>query len=185
MKRFTDTDKWKDPWFQDLPCKFKLLWSYLADNCDCAGVWKVNLRLAAFQIGNEYLSPECLDAFKDRIEDLGGERWWIKEFCRFQYGPLQLDCKQHLNIYNCLNSHGLASRVEIREGPRVGTTPKERNGKERKRKLTPDDLRIRLKAVFNRIEQLESGARTPEEDMELGLQRAEVTRLSKEIQAAA
>ena len=49
-KRFTDTEKWKDPWFCALTEKEKLFWVYIVDNCDHAGIWRVNWPLVQFYI---------------------------------------------------------------------------------------------------------------------------------------
>ena len=37
-KRFTDTDKWKKGFIRNLPTKYKLLWLYILDDCNHAGV---------------------------------------------------------------------------------------------------------------------------------------------------
>lgn len=126
MKRFTDTGKWSDPWFQDLPAKFKLFWEYICDNCNAAGVWKVNMRLAGFQIGETFDEAETLRVFIGRIEDLGDGKWWILKFCGFQYGTLSLQCKQHQHVLDILNGLGLASRVDVGQESGVGTTRQEK-----------------------------------------------------------
>jgi len=33
-KRFTDTDKWRDEWWQSLSNDYKIIWQYLLDHCD-------------------------------------------------------------------------------------------------------------------------------------------------------
>lgn len=111
MKRFTETTKWLDPWFQDLPTKFKLLWLYIVDNCSAAGVWKVNLKLASFQIGEQFDSKESLMAFNGRVEDIGGDKWWVIKFCDFQYGSLSDSCKPHQAPLKELARLGLIARV--------------------------------------------------------------------------
>jgi hypothetical protein len=37
-KRLTDSNKWNDSWFTNLPMDIKLVWIYLLDACDHAGV---------------------------------------------------------------------------------------------------------------------------------------------------
>lgn len=87
-KRFTDAGKWDDEWFMNLPSCSKLLWVYLCDSCDHAGIWKVNRRLAAFKIGCDINWEESLAALGDRVSVIdGGDRWFIRKFVEFQYGP--------------------------------------------------------------------------------------------------
>jgi hypothetical protein len=45
-KRFTDSEKWKKPFIKKLPMQYKLLWFYLLDDCNHAGVWQVDLEIA-------------------------------------------------------------------------------------------------------------------------------------------
>lgn len=40
--RFTNTDKWNDSWFSELPQFEKLFFIYLCDNCDIAGFIEIN-----------------------------------------------------------------------------------------------------------------------------------------------
>lgn len=88
-KRFTDTKIWDDPWFQDLPIIWKVLWKYLCDLCDEAGIWKVNKRQAEFQIGQK-IQWEKMHGFlnngKWRVIEFKEDVWLIKDFVAFQYG---------------------------------------------------------------------------------------------------
>jgi hypothetical protein len=65
--RFTDAEKWRDPWYQSLPLVLKALWQYLVDNCDNAGVWVVNRKEAEFHIGERIDWDTALQAFEGRI----------------------------------------------------------------------------------------------------------------------
>lgn len=102
---------WDDPWFQDLPCKYKVLWQYILAKCDCAGVWKCNFRLASFQIGEPFESAEAARVFAGRIEDLGAGLWWAGKFCAFQYGELSEECRPHKPVIERLQKLGLLERV--------------------------------------------------------------------------
>lgn len=104
-KRFTDTSKWKDTWFQDLPSKYKLFWIYILDESDAAGVWKPNIRLASFQIGEHFEESELKRIFSERIEVTEAGYWWIKKFIEFQYGTLSEHSKPHTSVINLLKSH--------------------------------------------------------------------------------
>lgn len=107
MKRFTETTKWDDPWFQDLNPAHKLFWIYLCDNCDNTGVWKVNWRLANFQIGVDLKKEELLPIFGKRIHVLDEERWLIVSFICFQYGELSEECRPHKPILALIKKHNL------------------------------------------------------------------------------
>lgn len=104
-KRFTDTNKWKDSWFQDLPSKYKLFWIYLLDECDSAGVWKPNIRLATFQIGEPFEEAELKRVFGERITVTETGYWFITKFIGFQYGELSDTCKPHVSVINILKNH--------------------------------------------------------------------------------
>ena len=66
-KRFFDTELWKKDWFLDLPIKHKLLVLFLFENCDCAGIWEFNFRLASFLIG-ETVSIEDVNFINSKKE---------------------------------------------------------------------------------------------------------------------
>lgn len=88
-KRFTDSEKWRDPWFTELAPEMKLLWLYLLDNCDHAGIWKVNRKLAEFEMGvhppwgegPQSVPPPLAGRVFQR-----GDYWFIPKFLLFQYG---------------------------------------------------------------------------------------------------
>jgi hypothetical protein len=83
-----ETKMWSDTWFQELPVKLKALWLYLFSSCDEAGIWKVNKRLAEFQIGEKFdwdKVPEILNSGKERVL-LKGDIWILRDFVSFQYG---------------------------------------------------------------------------------------------------
>ncbi len=100
VKRFTETTKWDDPWFMDLPLKYKLFWLYICDKCDNAGAWQPNIRLAIAQIGEPLELSEILRVFSDRITQLDDGKLFIVKFIPFQYGNLSPNCRAHIPILN-------------------------------------------------------------------------------------
>ena len=90
-KRFTDTDKWtKNKWFRKLPNDIKLFWLYILDNCDSVGGWEEDIEFVNLLLGIEYSKDRVLEHFGDRIKIInGGEKWWIVDFCSYQYGELR------------------------------------------------------------------------------------------------
>lgn len=106
MKRFTETQKWEDPWFRRLSPEMKNLWQWLCDRCDNAGVIDPDLDLASFQIGYQY-PMDTLSAFGDRVCKLPCGKWFIPKFIEFQYGQLSADCKAHKPIFMSLQKHSI------------------------------------------------------------------------------
>lgn len=106
MKRFTETQKWEDPWFRRLNPELKLLWQWILDRCDNAGVIDPDMDLASFQIGYQY-PLDTLCKFGDRAVEIGGGKWFIPKFIEFQYGKLSEDCKAHRPVFLSLQKHDL------------------------------------------------------------------------------
>jgi hypothetical protein len=87
-----------------------LLWFYLISNCDSVGVWKEDLELASYIIKCEYTEETVLKTFGDKIKVLPDkQKWWIRDFCKFQYGILQENAnnKPHKSYIELLKKHRL------------------------------------------------------------------------------
>ena len=127
-KRFTDCDIWNKEWFQNAPLRIKCAWRFLCDNCSNAGIWDVNIRLMAFQIGEPFEESELLDFFGDKITVLGERKWLLTGFVKFQYGCLSESCRPHLKVIEELKANGVAicdgviQRVSDRVSDRVSHT---------------------------------------------------------------
>jgi len=104
-KRFTDSEKWNDPWFRKLTPTAKLMCLYLYDRCDIAGFWEIDLEAAAFEIGVEH--QDILEAMKglERCYEVNGDRIWITRFISFQGNKdLNEQNKAHLGIMRLLRA---------------------------------------------------------------------------------
>lgn len=108
MKRFTETQKWADPWYRRLPAPMKCFWQYILDNCDSSGVWKVDFELASFQIGEEISIEDVRMHFKGRVRFITSEKIFIIKFIKFQYGALSSECKPHRSVIQTLLEHGIS-----------------------------------------------------------------------------
>lgn len=84
-KRFTDSEKWKRPWFRSLSLKQKLIWIYLCDDCDHAGIWLGDFDLMSFQLGFSVTEKDLNAAFEQKITKYGN-KFLINDFFEFQYG---------------------------------------------------------------------------------------------------
>jgi len=176
MKRFTETNKWRDRWFYALSGKHKLLWLWLCDNCDNCGVVEPEWNMVKNDTGFEY-SDEDLEAFGDRIEGLSKGKHTLVKFIAFQYGKLSAECKPHAAILANLNRHRLVFDNEnqtlskgIPKGIHTQQEKEKEKDKDKKRDQgeevqekgwKPDDLQRRINRWFNRRDS------TPWSDKEL------------------
>lgn len=112
-KRFVDTDLWQKEWYQNLTLKEKILVKYIFENCDCAGVWECNFRLASFVIGESVSIKdiENINKKKKQFEILTNGNIFIPDFIKFQYGNLSENCKPHKSIIEKLKKYNLFQRV--------------------------------------------------------------------------
>lgn len=113
-KRFVDTELWQKQWFQEMSIKEKILIKYIFENCDCAGVWDINLRMASFIIGetitltdfyNINNKKELFKFIKDEQDH--EKRIFVVDFITFQYGKLSYNCKPHLPVIKLLKKYGI------------------------------------------------------------------------------
>lgn len=99
-KRFTETDVWKTQrWFRKLSPEYKLAWKYVKDQCNHAGIWKIDctdliedLGIDSFNIKDfvekcnvefDKLNGEKIK--KERLRILSNNILWITGFVQFQY----------------------------------------------------------------------------------------------------
>ncbi len=107
-KRFTDTDKWKKKFIRGLEASYKLLWFYILDDCDHAGIWHVDMEVARIKVGENISESGALEFFAGKIlvfDD--NEKWFIPDFIEFQYGSLSENNRAHLSVINVLTRYGL------------------------------------------------------------------------------
>lgn len=107
MKRFTATEKWEKPWYQELPPHLKCLWQYMCDKCDAAGVWEPNWKAASMFIGKT-VSAADLARFEGKVAKLKAGKIVIGSFVEFQYGKLSTDCRAHIPVFRLIQKHTLS-----------------------------------------------------------------------------
>jgi len=116
-KRFTDTGKWKKKWIRELSPEMKLFWFYLLDNCDHAGIWEVDIELAAFQIEVELDESEILNTFNRKIVAFKPGKWFVPKFIVYQYGELNKSNRAHLSVIKILTKYKLYKGLnEVEQG---------------------------------------------------------------------
>lgn len=106
-KRFTDTEKWKKPFIRALKAPYKLLWLYICDDCDHAGIWQVDLEVAQIRIGEQISEQEAIKNFAEKIIPIdNGTKWFIPSFIEFQYpGGLSEKNNAHVGIIKILDKY--------------------------------------------------------------------------------
>jgi hypothetical protein len=106
-KRFRDTELWGREWYRRLTPEQKCAWGYLLDRCDNVGVIALDRGTADFLIGTTVDWDEIVVSCNNNIEVLPDGKWWVKDFCDFQYGELDEKCKPHASYIRLLRKHGL------------------------------------------------------------------------------
>lgn len=101
-KRFTDTDKWKKPWFRKLPPKMKLAWFYICDNVDHAGIWPADFDLMSYLLGERVDPQDFRSYFEGRFEEIEPDKFWFPSFIKFQYGSLNPNNRVHQSALSLL-----------------------------------------------------------------------------------
>ncbi len=121
-KRFTDTQKWQEDWYLDLPIVYKVFWIYICDNCNHGGIYKPNKRVFELLIGEKINLEKFLEEInrdKVRIIKLGNGRWYLTSFIEFQYGnTLNPNNRVHKSILKLLNDNDInwdGTQIEHKE----------------------------------------------------------------------
>lgn len=98
-KRFTDTDKWADDWFLDLPPLMKCVWEYLRDNCDGGtGTIKISFKKMSRDIKGEVTRDAFDIYFADRVHWISADVLWIPGYLMAQFKKLSSSNKAHINM---------------------------------------------------------------------------------------
>lgn len=109
-KRFTDTNKWRKRFFRELHTDYKLLWLYILDNVNHAGIWEVDIDLANFEIKGKVERDKAIQLFNQRIVVIdadGNEKWFLPDFIIFQYGELTPNNRLHQSVIAILEKYAI------------------------------------------------------------------------------
>lgn len=128
MKRFTETTKWRDPWFRRLSPVAKLLWLYITDHCSCIGLIDLDLEAARFDVG-QAINEKHLAELGDRVQALGNGKIFVPKFIPFQYGQLSPACPAHKPILKAIEQHRLLTHENGYQYPSDRVAIPFRNGK--------------------------------------------------------
>ena len=113
----TDTDKWKKRFLRELKPQHKLLWFYILDDCNHAGIWDVDIEVASIRVGEELIYDMLPQAFLDKIVIFdNGDKWFIPEFIEFQYGELNPTSNVHKSVIALLDKYNLEGYMKGSQG---------------------------------------------------------------------
>lgn len=88
--------------------EYKLLWNFLCDRCDNAGVWKIDFEAASFFIGVEIDPAKAYEEMRQRVRVLDPNNWLIAKFVDFQFGSLTSNSPLHKSVLKMIERHTLA-----------------------------------------------------------------------------
>jgi len=113
----TDTDKWKKRFLRELKPQHKLLWFYILDDCNHAGIWDVDIEVASIRVGEELIYDMLPQAFLDKIVIFdNGDKWFIPDFIDFQYGELNPNSNVHKSVIALLEKYNLEGYMKGSQG---------------------------------------------------------------------
>ena len=116
-KRFTDTNKWRKGFVRGLQGAYKLLWLYIIDECDHAGIWHVEIDVAELRIGMKISTEDAIKEFDNHIVIFdGGNKWFIPDFIDFQYGTLNPENRAHKSVLDLLEKYKIKGLVRPLQG---------------------------------------------------------------------
>lgn len=98
-KRFTNTDKWDDDWFLELPPVMKCVWEYLRDNCDGGtGFIKISFSRMSRDIKGR-VTRELFDKhFDEKVHWFKDDELWVPGYLFEQFKNLSPRIKAHVNM---------------------------------------------------------------------------------------
>lgn len=127
VKRFHDTEIWKQDWFIEMDIEYRILWLYIKDACDHAGIWKPEKKFVEFLTGKEIDLNKGIELFnrqKERVLLLGNGRWFLRDFITFQYGQtLNVENRVHASIkalleVNEVNLRSIRGQLDPKDSPK-------------------------------------------------------------------
>lgn len=137
-KRFTDTDKWKKGFMKSLSTKYKLLWLYIVDDCNHAGVWETDFEVASIRIGSKISENEAIKHFAEQIRIFdNGDKWFVPKFIDFQYGQLNSNSRPHQAVIKLIEKYDLYS---IKGVDNIDTTDSPKTSLKRFKKPTTEEI---------------------------------------------
>lgn len=104
-KRLTDTEKWNDDWFISLDNDYRIIWQWLLDNCNHAGICKRSIKLLNMMCNTTISEDEMIESMNGRVLKVDNN-WFIPKFLKFQYTGLQSNKPVIVSVCKELEKYG-------------------------------------------------------------------------------
>lgn len=147
-KRTIDSNKWRDPFYRQLPVAYKLLWDFINSDCDNAGVWVVDMKTASINVTKRVHEDLALQHFAERIIVFdSGRRWHITTFVSDQYNELSPSNRFHKSVIDLLAKHNIEKNkghARPLQGPKNTSTDKEETRAETKEGVQGENLPVNV-----------------------------------------
>ena len=135
-KRYIDTDLFKQKFVRSLPAAYKTLWVYIFCDCDCAGIWEVDLAVAELYTGCKFSLQEVKKHFAPKVQFFEDDsKAFIPDFVGFQYGTLSESNRAHRGVIERLKKYDLLK--VLKDGIKQ---PAGKPATSRRREFTPPTL---------------------------------------------
>lgn len=152
--RNRDTMIWRDPFYRTLPPLYKCFWDYINDDCDNAGVWLVDFKVASICVGRKVRPEIALELFGDRVQVFAaGTKWHIKTFISEKLGFADLSPSQKFqkSIIDLLDKHGIEKNKGYTD-PLERVIRREEQGKGKDKDKSKDNTTTKLTYSGNGVE---------------------------------
>ena len=127
-KRFIDSKLFDKIWFRKLPPRYKLFWLYILGTCNRAGMWDVDEDMVQFRLR---IDPpidlaDFLKTMDGKIVEIdGGEKWYIVDYIRVQYGELKMNYNGHADVIKLIYQYKLHEQFEVL--PKTWLSPQDKD----------------------------------------------------------
>lgn len=109
-KRLTDTEKWNDDWYISLSNDYRVVWQWLLDNCNHAGICKRSIRLLNLMCNTSMSEDELISIMEGRVV-VKENNWFIPKFLKFQYSSLNSNRPVIISVVKELEKNNLLSMI--------------------------------------------------------------------------
>ncbi len=185
-KRFTDTDKWKKPFIRGMEAPYKLLWIYILDDCDHAGIWQVDEDVANIKIGIQIDFKKAIEVFGEHIQIIDeGQKWFISDFIEFQYGELNPENRVHNSILTIHKKYKIKPLARPLQGRKDKDMDKDMDLDKDKEEQNKNIFPIVLENIFIEFLEMRKKIKKPATEKAVLLLRLKLKKLSQSNQTLA